>query len=440
VPGMAAAVGMFLLTAGVVNRLFSFDWPLLGPALFLAVATACVQATLLLSGPNPVSQAIGLGLVATLLGVWLKSRYGDPGSQPEHLWTTVTTTELATMLLAGVAAFGGTRLALAWERCGEPLSWPRVREYFGRWIDDLESQRPGPTGSRQKALYWYEWQQKGLVLPSGVAMILLGILGAWFWEGFQSDVLFGGLLALGMGLPFGGLIGGLLFGSIHRKVSGPMGSFLASRPATNSELSAALLKTMAKSLVTTWSLWLVALCVAMGLTRLFVGGDWNQFVQFPNGLLQPDGLALWSGTILLCLWAISGLIAAGLLVGRPELVASVCCGAFLTILGSVFFAAFGLRPDQATQFYELMILAIALLCGAGTTAAFVAARRAKLVAAATPWIALWIWALLTATVVPSWNGVVETPSLTLFLIPGLLSLVVAPFALVPLAIASNRHR
>lgn len=437
VPGMAAAVVMFSISAEAINASFDLNWPILGPALFVVVATACIQAALLLAGPAVLSQLGALTSVALILGFWLKTRYGDPLSAPDHLWTVVTTAELATMLVVAAVAFAGMHVGIAWERCGEPLNWPRVKAWFERWIESLEAGREKLSGPRQHALFWFEWQQKGMLLPAGVMAILLGIFGVWAWTRFEPEGLLGGLFALGMGLPFGGIIGGIVFGNLSK--DGRMGGFIATRPATNGELANAALKTMGKSVFITWTLWAVTLLVTIGITRV-VTDDWTRGAAFPQELLQPGGMALWIGTIFLSFWLLAGLFTAALLIGRPELVVAVICGMFALIISCSLFGNFALRPDHAARFFEIVLYGIGALFMAGTATAFVRARRHLWIAAATPWIALWLWAVLVAAIIPTWNSIASPPLVASTFVAGLLALVVAPFATIPLAIGWNRHR
>ena len=111
---------------------------------------------------------------------------------------------------------GGCRRARS--RCGEYLNTPQFFRWLGRLIERLLDPAPEagrPFRSPAQAQFWYEWRQKGWVLPAIVVMAMtIGFVG---WLLFNRDPmeLFAQATAAGALLLIGGLIVGLVFGNTN---------------------------------------------------------------------------------------------------------------------------------------------------------------------------------------------------------------------------------
>src|SRR5262245_3085281 len=121
-------------STAVLDQLFELDWPLWGPALFIAVGLASVQSLFWLTEKS-VWIIVGLAAVGGVLGTWFMSRYGLVFSRTPHLWGLITPSDVLFLLAVGVGAYAVGVVAIRKARCGEALNSQKLREWLDRLFD-----------------------------------------------------------------------------------------------------------------------------------------------------------------------------------------------------------------------------------------------------------------------------------------------------------------
>ena len=136
------------------------------------------------------------------------------------------------MLAMAAVSYYAAVVGVSAGRCGEYLNTPEFLRRIGRLLDRLLDPAPEaglPFRSAANAQFWFEWRQKGWVLP---AIVIMGLVFGFFgWLLFNRNPreLFEGATAAGALLPVGGLIIGLIFGNSSTSLGGTleMGPFQA---------------------------------------------------------------------------------------------------------------------------------------------------------------------------------------------------------------------
>ncbi|MES2790396.1 MAG: hypothetical protein V4719_12365 [Planctomycetota bacterium] len=429
-PAMVLVATETVLSTVLLNALFGLNWPLWGPALFVAAALPAVQATIWQTDKSfwliPV-----MGTVAAILGVWYKSRFGPLFSLPTHLWTTVTPGEIITLaIIAGAscyAAIGG----IARRRRGDVLQSPGILAWFARLFD-----QPATTDQSfrtpAQAQFWSEWRQKGWMMPACVAIGLVGGIGIWtiairepqhLLEGFLSG---GGLLCL---LAF---VCSMILGNTGSSDADfEMCQFLASRPVTTKELSRTILKVISHSVLLSWLIWAISFLVFYLIT-LAAGVTLQPTI--PVHLLW-----LYFPATLVGLWIMTTTGASIVLTGRRWLGAGVIFGGIACIFVFSLFSEYALEVEERPRMARLAGEAIGVALVLGAVWALATARRRGLISWSTIYLASSVWIVLSAYFVVFKSNVPgNLPPVLLGI--GLLALAVAPFATAPLALAWNRNR
>ena len=237
-PAMAMVSLETLASTAALNAIFDLNWPLWGPALFVAVAVAAVQAAFWYCEKSAwVPWACGL--VALVLGLWYRSRYGATFSkiEPTQMWAEVTPFEVLTLLSFAVLSWYIAHAGLARNRRGEsPLSLGIIA-WLERVID------PAPKVDRRflspaEAQSWMEWQRKGGAMPAGVFFGMILGLAFWLIVSRNPEELFLGFVAGGGLLSVLAMFIGMLMGNIGpNDANFEMGHFRATRPMTNTEMA-----------------------------------------------------------------------------------------------------------------------------------------------------------------------------------------------------------
>lgn len=438
------------------NAWFGSQHPILGPSLFAAAAWASAQMLAGVSHRTLTSLVLS-SIPVVLSFCWFGSRHGGWMTAPVHYWTDVAVSDILMMLAFIVISYILTVRVISNERCGEQLQSLSLWKWFERTWERISTMRSGdgkPFHSSRQAQLWYEWRSKGIALPLATVIILVfgatvvvirmmalgnvsqtlkdtqeGVAGA----GFILPI-FAGLAGLLLGTTFSGIQGRDQRSTIRDlNVEGQfdrMGSFLATRPMTNSTYAGIILRTAVKSTVLSWCLWAVVLTLA-AVVGVLAGVTSQQFA------LMAGSFWYLCGTLFAVWIAITG-VASTALTGRfPVFAVTFTIGLFVTVF------LLGLTENYATpQLKSLLsllvpvVLAVAILAGTGI--AFVAASRRSMVTSTLALRCGFAWLLL--------NGVawlLKPAGLTFVAYPLLLAftaLVILPFATTPLAIAWNRHR
>ncbi len=430
-PGMAATVLMSAASTTLLNALLGLGWPIWGPAFFMAVFLAAMQAVLWLTEKS-VGEHFAFAFVVTTLGLWYHSRYGAPFSKPTRLWLEVRPGDALVMLAVTVCAFGVAWVGLTRDRCGEAPTSAKVREWAERVFEPAPAAGQ-PFRSAAAAQFWFEWRQKGHLLPSATAVIMAACLGWWLiYSRVPQELLDGCVLCGVVLLTAGGTVVGVLTGN-----TGPsdgnseMGQFLATRPMPDADLAHPILTTAGKNVLISWSLWAVVFLTAYAI------------IQVSPVLPRPalsNRLEWWYfPATLLGLWTTVTLVALLVLLGHGRLVLIVC------IVGiSLFVGILLLKYALSREAHLALMRGLRFVVGAtfvlGTAAVFITARRRSLIVAKTVYVAFAGWLLLCTQVGIDRSLHPDRPWCDSAFVLGVLALAVAPFAAAPLALAWNRHR
>jgi len=430
-PVMVAVAVELVVSTAVLNAVFDLDWPLWGPAMFLATAVAAVQAALWITEKS-AWLPVAVAAVAAVVGCWHKSRYGAVVGQPTHYWVEVTPGEVATTAAVAALSYYVAVVAVERNRRGEaPLSLGIIA-WFERMFD-LTPNLGVHFRTPAQAQFWFEWRKKGWAMPAAVIFGLFMSFSIWLFASRQPQELWQGLIAGGGLLSLLGFIGGLMMGN-----SGPndanfeLGQFLGTRPMTNTDMARTILKAAAKSVLSAWLIWAVA------FLTVYVILVATQVVPRPT---LPEGLRWWYfPATLLGPWTVTAIVASMFLAGRAQSLAELLCGSFALFIGLSLFSKYALSEPAQLQFTRGAVVAIAGIFVLGSAWAIIAAYRRSLIGWPTIYVAGSVWAALTAVIVLE-RALHPGESLAAYLFAvGLAALSVAPLATAPLALAWNRNR
>jgi hypothetical protein len=449
---LPAALGVgtiYAVTAWTVNGMFGVDWPVAGPALFLGATAGVMQAISLAAGPSQVGRLAGWSVAAILLIGWLQTRYGGgPFLLPRLMWPAVTPAESAFVASLVVASFLVTWAAIARERRGD-LALISIGSFCRLPVASGKSPTVARFAGAGSAQFWFEWRQKGLIIPGLFGVFACFLIGAYVFGQFENGEyeLLHGCFGFGTGLAPIAAVVGLVVGHLDLKSANPeCGSFLATRPATNAALAGALLKTAAASLVVTWILWCGAMLAATEWLHFHQGTApvldlWTLHGKFAGALASLGYwyAALLFGVVFVAAWIPLSLSASLVLTGRQRLLVASISGAVPLLLAGLFLAGraaegHGDGPHRAMQFL------LGSTCVAATAALFaVAVRRGQIGAAVgLSLLVAWLMACAAGACVYILIGPLYVSDLVLM--AGLIALALAPLAAAPLALAWNRHR
>ncbi len=427
---MVAMAVQSVASTAVLNAMFGLGWPLWGPALFAAVGVAATL-TVLWTTEKSGWILVAITLVASVMGLWFKSRFGPMFSQPTHQWVDVTPVEVLTlMMFAGlsycVAVAGVARL-----RCGEPLPSLGIIAWIERVFDPPPDFGPSFTSPLQ-AQYWMEWRKKGWALP---VVVMFGMfIGLSIWGVFVRDVqeLFDGFVAGGAMLTLLGFVG-LFLGNVGANdTTFEIGHFLSTRPLTNTEISRTILKVLAQSVLIAWAIW------AAPFLLLFAVLHARHAVPAVELL---DDLGWWYvPATLLGSWATVSTLAAIAMTGRSRLLAQLICGLFVLFIGLNLISKFALPVPTRLPFARGVAATIGAVLLLGTVWVFGAARRRGLIGLPTLCIAASVWAMLSGSIFLDSILNPARPWIVGVLAVCVATLAVAPLAAAPLALAWNRNR
>ena len=415
-----------LVSTACLNAACDLNWPLWGPALFAAVGVAGIQAVMW-SAEKSAWLPLAVGIAGAILGLWFKSRLGPMFSMPTHQWVELTPGEVFTLLTFAGLSYYGAVVGVARRRCGEPLPSLGIVAWFLR-VCDPPPVVGAPFATPEQAHFWFEWRRKGLVMPATVVFGMVIGLGIWVLFNRELRDLFEGFVAGGAMLTLMGFLGFVLGIVGPNDQTYEMGHFLATRPLTNTEMSRTLLKVLAKSVLIAWTIWavpfviLTAICFAKGAIP-------------PVETLNDLGWWYFPLTLLGC-WTAVSVFASMAMTGRSKLLAQLICGLLAAFFGLGMFRKLALPVNVQLNFDRGVGVAIAL----GTVWVFVAARRRGLIGSPTVASAFSVWAVLGGLIVLDWAQHPARPLTLGVLATCFATLVVAPLAAAPLALAWNRNR
>jgi hypothetical protein len=432
-PVMVVLALQVMLCILILDVIFNLDWPILGPGLFSAVAIGAVMAVAWLTEKSVGWMVVGLTIVGAALALWFRSRYGGMFSNPTHIWQEVTPGEVFTMLAIALASYGIGVLGVARNRRGEPP----LSLGFSDWLERIfESSISGDARLTTpfQAVCWLEWRRKGWAMPmTAFGLLIIGLI-VWFFSSRNADDLFYALFFSGNMLWALSFVSGLLLGNAGpNDASYVMGHFFSTQPISDTDMARAILRTAVKSIVVTWSIWIVAMLVVCG--GLYACGasdaiklpkDWSWW-YLPATLLGP--------------WIVTGNVASLLLQGgRQRHVVFLACGtpAALVIIATVSKSL--LSHDALWLLNSTLIVLTAISLVIASAWVFFAARRRKLIQGPTLWAAAIVWITATVGLALKWPDYATPHWVGYLLIAAAAALAVAPVASVPLALSWNRHR
>lgn len=428
------------------------NWPLLGPALAAAMLTAWGLAIYWLPmRPRPLKWLVATAL---LLGpiAWTVLRFGGLTSGPPSLWSAVTVQEgaaLAAFLLAAyaVAVFGTVQA-----RRGVTLGFSHLDDVADGLSRRLPRTVSGTFRSPATAQLWFEWHQKGWMIPLYAACGLLTMAIMAGYAGGTAAILPALSKIVVFFLFAAPPMTGCLMGRFSQSSrESAIDIFRAARPLSDTTFANAILKVGALSLVATWAATALTFAAILGVLDLLgEGGQLAAAWQMLRGRAEATG---WTGIavslagLLIVSWTNMALVTSAFLTGRNKVVAALV------------FVPYGVGVTAFIGFKMLGSEAISILFIAGswlfssaalalTIVAFAAARKRRLIGRQLPVVALafglavglgfaWAKADQVASIIRT--GVALERSV-LVLGPGLLALAIAPLALAPLALTWNRHR
>jgi hypothetical protein len=432
-PGMLAIAVETVAWTAAINAIFHLNWPLWGPAMFAAVALACVSAA---GWVAERSRWIffTLTVAGIVLGFWFKSRFGEMFFDPLHQWAEFAPIEFFTLLAFAGVAYWIAVIGVARNRRGEPPFSLGVIAWFDRLFDRTPAPRPAFRNPAD-AQFWFECRNLWAMPVAALAILLAFLsifLGAWLLGGPAAQELVealwvGSRIMLGVAA-----LGGLVIGNVGGANDLKLGSFLATRPMTTTAMTRALLRTAASSLLLAWAIWAAAVVLVYGVFWLCGAAP---SPSFPNSLDWREIPASFVGS-----WIILASWISLALTGRATLIARTLVVLLSTYIGVALTAKFALSPEMQVIVVHVIAAALGVALLAATAWLLGAARRRGLVDPSTAWAALSAWAALVvggAILFPHGDAI---PATAYLLAAGVLALAVAPLAAAPLALAWNRHR
>jgi hypothetical protein len=447
--GVLSVVGLYLVWAKLVYEPAGIHFLVRWPATLLAVGMVFYQAVIwCLAGfrfTRLLVLACGLPFLVAV-GFLPYALAAESNVGLEWLLT-------AMLGVWALAAYGAALVAVERQRRGGGRGWEWRRALVRQLASALPRRRQS-FASPEQALLWLEWRRAGLVLPFGVLLTLLLIVGPAAWlsghgpEATVRTAVWMAILPVVLAVPVGKGLAKPDFWSLELGL--PI--FLATRPITSGQLVAAKMKAAALSTLLAWAVLLV-----VAPLWLWLIGDLEDLRSlWGNFCLIYSPLARWVIPSLVLLAAIlltwnfligsiwTGMSGRALLYAGAagfSLACFVCILVFLTLCldapgehSGVFVAMLPWLP------WTLAGCFILKACGAA--AAFGSLRRRHLVATGTVGRYVCVWMVGTFCLLVL-AGLVS-PRVEWFrdvlCLAGLLMFPITRVAAAPLAVAHNRHR
>ncbi|QDT54707.1 hypothetical protein Pan44_27420 [Caulifigura coniformis] len=411
----------------ILNTLLPLDWPLLGPALFLAVILPAVVATYWYTDKS-FWLIPSLAFVGVVLGIWFRSHLGMVFRPPTHFWREVTVGDFLFLLcianLSGFVAVSG----IARQRRQEPLPALHLERRL-EWLLDQAHSGSAPFQSAERAMVWAERRRRGWILP---ALSFASMLVAFsLWLVFDRNPVTLLRLATGSGVTVAvtaGLISafGCRLGPTEANWS--IGPFLGTRPITSSTLARCMIAVQLRSVAIATALWLAAFLAAYAINEPY------------DRLQQPTWLII---TLIVCPWISTAVGATIALTGRAQVFGAVIVAALVAVFSFGITVQLAAPRDLRQQILSVGFLGTVYLLSSatilGTILAFVVAKRRAMISSKTVMMAISVAVLLAA--IGAWGLLQNSPPVAVgFLVAAAVALAVSPWATSPLAIAWNRSR
>ncbi len=411
-------------------------WPALLAASLLAWTQALTWMPYPLRGLRVIVTVLWLTVIDAVVMVALEFKAPEP-------------VMLAILAPHVPLAYLVARFAVGRARRGDVPDWGRVFARLGRIADVVPRGRDrflSPSRSQE----WFEWRQHGRSLPALVGILLPVELSLLFVFSETPVIIFEVLLGVLLTPPF---MAAFVAATVSKSNAAGRDSygvspFIATRPLTDASLIAAKLKVTIWSTLAAWLLVLVAIPLALRLSRTL-----PVVIEWKGHLIEAVGTPR---AIAIGLLGLAALIAStwkqlvqSLYIGMSGREWVVKAGVFLplTLLAIIFPAGHWILNSKslmAALWSNLALIAAVLVCFKLSAAFWIATRlhdtgllRARtLIAGAASWSAI-VFALY---------GLLRwlTPALLIrsyfLLLVAILAVPLARLSAAPLALAWNRHR
>lgn len=438
------------LAASLYNWLFQAGWPILGPAVFAAVAWTAIQLLQFIRVQPSLSGMCLWCSPLLFLIFWLSSRYGSFLSPPTHYWRDATGGDLLTLAIVAAICYGMALAGVRLARSGEQLPQLGFSEWLSRQWESLTlgSSIRSSFRSAVHAQLWHEFKLRGWAPPfiasivTSLAMIAIArVVITGDWSMMESREILSAIPALVMWITAFPIVWGAVFATedssnlgekrdksggelFDPKTSEAMGSFLATLPFDNRMFANVILWTIAKSTIS------VLLPVLPVLVVIW-------FANLMPSLVTDPGIgAWWLPLILIAPWIC---------------MANAASFAFIAQRGAkYFFSALGvacvllliarllLADDVFVQSVLLASSAVSLAIVLMTIWVFDRSRRTNPLTDRTQKLC---FAIVLAIFVAAYLCRPTNPPVAAFpLLLAVASLAVLPFAALPLTIGASRHR
>lgn len=438
------------LAASLYNWLFQAGWPILGPAVFAAVAWTAIQLLQFIRVQPSLSGMCVWCSPLLFLIFWLSSRFGSFLSPPKYYWHEATTGDLLTLAIVAAICYGMAIAGVRVARSGEQLPQIGFSDWLSRQWESLTlwSSIRSNFRSAVHAQLWHEFKLRGWAPPfissivTSLAMIAIArVLITGDWSFIESREILSAIPALVMWITAFPIVWGAIFafedssnlgekrdksGSelFDPKTSEAMGSFLATLPFDNKMFADVILWTVAKSTIS------VLLPVLPVLVIIW-------FANVMPSLVSDPGIgAWWLPLVLITPWICMANAASFAFIAQ--------CGSktFLITLG----VACILLPIARLLLSDALFVQSVLPASTAVSIAIVVITiwvfdRSHRINPLTTRTQRLCVAIVLAIFVTAYLCRPTNPPIVAF--PFLLavaSLAVLPFAALPLTIGASRHR
>ncbi|WP_428307670.1 hypothetical protein [Lacipirellula sp.] len=433
-----AAIDLIVWTAAM-NAMFRLQWPVLEPAMFAAAITIVTFSAVWLTFQSRW-MVVALSVVAGTFCFWLKSHFGPIFGEMTHPWQPMTGIEVGLLLAVTTISYRIGIRGFARSRRGErPFSTGLVN-----WLEAFSERRRKTTvkfATPLAAQTWY-FQQRSWVAPAIVLSVSAFSIILWMFVNRDVGDLVEAYAFSGGAVSIATAIGGLFLGSLGSKDQTSIGQFLATRPITSVDLARRLLVVAAKSFLQTWTCWGVIFLLIFLLAQVTGNAPME---RLPNA----HRWELLIGAVLLS-WAAMATTIVLALADRGRLIFRVITGVSFSCIGLILLNDLLIHRFGRDEIVHTFGALFGVAATAATVAAFYYAFHQGLLQIRVAMAAVGVWVILLAagaSMLPAMEPQDRTiPRMTFLdvtsraLVLGSLSLVVAPIAATPLALAWNRTR
>lgn len=437
------AMSLYLLTAGLFKWATHMAWPIVLPCLYM---TACILFLHAIAWSLPAVPALQI-VFSTIGLIVLCVCYFD--DQHSNDFSNVPGLLIFMALCTGLALKGA-----ALDRRSQRL---RLTTLWNRIVLAATACLPWKTCtdvSPQGALFWFHWIRKGWIVPAvSLILMILGYVLTWAvsWSDPRDFIMLYFTCVFLFHLVGMPLLVSFVTCQQETQNQG-LSTYTGSLPVTNRELLLAYLKASLASLIMSWGILVIGLCLFQLLLMIVGKGHYTEEL-FANlrdmarvsrasaerDVMFSDILLHISMAFFLLPWAALGLIGTMLLSGRRSVGTITLIIVFALPIIPALAEALDLPKPVFVALYTLeAILFIVGIIG-GTIAAYTCGTLKRCIHPYLAMGALLVYIalnLLFAQVI--WRDANEIlQSLALLAV---ITLPLAPFATAPLAMAWNRHR